>query len=107
MKTPDGSIVYIAGSIQDGRPQNLREIHEPMEVESVGTGLMLIMRKVLHEVEDPWFTIVDYKDTGVMPEDFEFCRKAREKGIKVALDSRINTEHWGNLNWQHKARGDE
>ena len=94
--------IYVAGAFEDdGRIKNLTEVKIPMLVEGVGTGIMLIFRRVLEVLDDPWFTIVDKPNLDVMPEDFEFCRKAKEKGFKVAIDPRFNTYHYGFYAWEH------
>ena len=53
------------------------------EVDAIGTGCMLIKRKVLEALEAP-FTRIWNKDgtmdTGV---DFHFCEQAKAKGFKV------------------------
>jgi len=94
--------VYIAGHFKDGRLENIREKpSQPIEVEGVGTGIMLVFREVLEKLSDPWFTIVDKPKLDVMPEDFEFCRKAKEANFKIALDPRFETHHWGQRAWIH------
>ncbi len=101
MKKSD-EMAYVAGNKKAGRVENIKEIPiKPHEVEFVGTGIMLVMKKVLKLVDDPWFTIVDKPSLEVMPEDFEFCRKAKEKGVKIALDPRFSTNHYGAKAWTH------
>ena len=95
-------VVYIAGNYKNGKLENIRESPKtPQLVESVGTGIMLIHISVLRKLSDPWFTIVDKPTLEVEPEDFYFCRKAREAGFKVALDPRFETHHFGQYSWTH------
>jgi hypothetical protein len=55
-----------------------------VEVSAVGTGIILIKTSVFQTVSQPWFDI-DKEPNGftTMGEDFWFCRKARENGIKI------------------------
>ena len=92
---------YPVGTMKDGKGENMTKIDSPGLVDAGGTGIMLIRREVLLKMEDPWFTIVDGKDLFVMPEDWEFCRKARELGFKIAVDPRFPTRHFGTYPWQH------
>lgn len=95
-------IAYVAGSQKDGKFDNIKVAPDaPVEVECVGTGIMLVYADVLKELKDPWFTIIDKPLLEVMPEDFEFCRKAKEAGFKVALDPRFTTQHYGAKAWTH------
>ena len=94
--------IYIAIEKHD-KMDNIRE--KPLGirlVEGVGTGIMLIYREVLEKLQDPWFTIVDKPSLEVEPEDFNFCRKAREAGFKIALDPKFTTNHYGARAWSHE-----
>ena len=92
--------ILIAGKEKDGKIQNIREKpKEPLLVEGAGTGCLLIYREVLQKLSDPWFEIKDKPNLEVEPEDFYFCRKAREAGFKIALDTRFPTNHWGAKAW--------
>lgn len=100
MKEESGK--YVLGERQkDGTYQNLIEIHKIREVDAGGTGIMLIHRDVLVEMEEPWFTILDGKQLFVMPEDFEFCRRAKELGYKIVADPRFATHHYGTKAYSH------
>lgn len=105
MKKPDlDDIIYIAGKEnKEGKIENIKKdiLSIPYEVDGLGTGIMLVFREVLEKLEDPWFTIVDKKNFDVMPEDFEFCRKAKLAGFKVALEPRFETRHYGSFGWKH------
>ena len=92
--------MLVAGNFKDGESDNLTKLpSDPTEVDYVGTGIMLIMRKVLVDMPEPHFTIVDKPGLKVMPEDYEFCRKAKEKGVKIMLDPRFKTQHYGAFGW--------
>lgn len=68
---------------------------EAIEVDAIGTGVMLINAKWLKEKcpTAPWFCVVDTL-TGAFPEDWYFCEKVKEKGGKVIMLP-IKTTHWG------------
>lgn len=59
-----------------------------MEVGGIGTGCLLIKRKVLERVGEPWF---GYQEGG--SEDLYFCRRAREVGFKVHVDLGVVCGH--------------
>jgi hypothetical protein len=61
----------------------LAEINGPMEVDAVGTGLMLISRKVFEEMNYPWFE--GYWRDDVVGEDMIFCKKAKDLGFKIGI----------------------
>jgi len=66
------------------------------EVEYIGTGLMLIPRRVLERIERPWFHVEDDAETlKVIPEDYYFCRKVRAAGGKLLCVAEIATLHFG------------
>jgi hypothetical protein len=69
------------------------------EVEGVGTGCLLIRRKVLEDIPCPWF---EYKWTGdddghMFTEDLIFCEKAKARGYKIFCDGTIQCGHIGTM----------
>ena len=54
---------------------------ELLRVRAVGTGAMLIRRRVFKVIPDPWFTITDTSG-----EDMRFCDAVYEEGIPVYCD---------------------
>lgn len=72
-----------------------------VEVDLVGAGCLLIHRRVLERISQPWFVweIGKGKDQPpgrtAMSEDFAFCVKVKEHGFKVHLDTSIQCEHIG------------
>ena len=99
MKEENGK--YVLGERKGDKYENLTEISKVREVDAGGTGVMLISRKVLEALEDPWFTIEDGKSLFVLPEDFRFCQKAKEKGFKIMADPRFTTNHYGSKSYSH------
>lgn len=60
-------------------------------VDMVGTGFMLIKRKVLEKVPPPWFKCYD---KGNAQEDIYFCLKAKkEYGFEVYVDTGLSLGH--------------
>lgn len=92
---------YVLGEKDGDKYRNLTEITSVQEVDAGGTGIMLIHRRVLEALDEPWFTIIDGKNLFVMPEDFEFCRRAKEKGFKIVADPRFITHHYGVKAYSH------
>lgn len=107
LKSPSG--LYGVGIRGEGGAANLTgiknfekgEVTEPRLVDALTTGSMLIMRKVLETLKDPWFTIVDLPGLKFIPEDFNFSANAQKSGFKVAADPRFDTYHFGTSYYQH------
>jgi GT2 family glycosyltransferase len=59
-----------------------------MEVDGIGTGCLLIRRKVFEAMAEPWFS---YRDEG--SEDLYFCREAKRAGFKIHLDRGLVCGH--------------
>lgn len=57
-----------------------------IEVAGAGTAGMLIKKRVLDALGDPWFEAGKH-NAQTIAEDLWFCRRAREAGFKVHLDS--------------------
>jgi GT2 family glycosyltransferase len=77
------------------------ELKEPMLVDALCTGTMLIHRSVLEKMKEPYFTVTDIDNGNFIPEDYNFCAHAKKLGFKVALDPRFNTYHFGTAFWEH------
>lgn len=68
---------------------------EFMEVDAIGSGFVLIKRKVFEDIEFPWFQ-TEYDDNFVhWSVDFDFCKKAKEAGFKIFCDPSISIKHIG------------
>jgi len=61
-----------------------------IERDGVGGGCLLIHRRVLEAIGDPWFECANNLHMG---EDFDFCRKAQEKGFKIYADPGVLCGH--------------
>jgi GT2 family glycosyltransferase len=63
---------------------------ELIEVDAVGTGVMLIRKKVFKELSEPWFF---YR--GDYSEDIMFCKEARKTGYKIYVNTTLSVGHVG------------
>jgi cellulose synthase/poly-beta-1,6-N-acetylglucosamine synthase-like glycosyltransferase len=61
-----------------------------VEVDATGLGCMLVKREVLDSLGKPWF-----KFDGDLSEDYYFCRKAKEAGYKIMVDTGVQCDHLG------------
>ena len=79
---PDYPIYFVGMDKADGGYTEHKEKDWLQEVDAVGSGCLLLSRKVLEAVEEPF--VRKWKEgfavTGL---DFYFCEKAKEKGFKV------------------------
>jgi len=65
-----------------------------IEIGVVGTGCLLINKRVFGILKKPYFDFV-LGDNGLnmLGEDFHFCEKAQDAGLKVWLDRKIIAHH--------------
>lgn len=63
-----------------------------VSVDAVGLGFTLIRRGVIEAVGDPWFETGRIKSTANM-DDLWFCRKVREAGFPVYVDTGVRVAH--------------
>lgn len=70
-----------------------------IEVDYVGAGCLLIHRDVLMSMPQPWFEWrcdrEDLPPVERMSEDFSFCKKARDMGYKIMVDTSVQCRHIG------------
>jgi hypothetical protein len=92
---PFGPVVFKSQS-EDGRyqPFPLEEIPDEglFKVFAAGCGGMLVRRRVIDAIGDPWF---EYKSGEVPNEDLEFCRKVRAAGFTIWADAENTMGHMG------------
>lgn len=80
----------------DGDYMDIRKYgpDELVEVEHAGSSGMLIRRRVLERLEQPWFELGHREGDGNrVSEDVNFCRKAKEAGFKIHVDMAVRLGH--------------
>lgn len=91
-----------------GRLVGLDELGtEPVEVDYAGTGFMMIKRgtfealrpalpviKTVNGDMPRWWSF-DVVGGVELPEDYGFCKRVRDAGMKVVCDPSIRLKHWG------------
>ena len=80
------------------RTLNVQEIdgQQPLEVDAVGMGLVVIRREVFEKTTDPWFTCgqgIGRPD--IVREDMSFCEQVRGVGIPIVVDPTVRVPHLG------------
>lgn len=74
-----------------------------MKVHAVGSAGMLVRRHVIDAIGDPWFE----NSTGtVINDDLEFCRKIRDAGFDIWLDTDEHLGHIGHFTVYPSRRDD-
>lgn len=106
---PDGVRYKLTAPDYTGKSGDL------LEVDMIGTGLMMIRRTVFDKMDWPWFeflkepcppgkeeqlTRIHTKKVDIIGEDVSFCRKARAMGFKVHLDLKNQGAHQGNYGYE-------
>lgn len=64
------------------------------DLDELGTGMMLIDCWVLKELDFPWFAFEVFKGEP-LPEDVNFCRKAKRKGFRISVHTGWHLDHIG------------
>jgi len=68
-----------------------------LDVDATGTGCLLIKTDVFRNIEFPWFEFSVDKYGETIGEDINFCRKVKNFGYKIYVDTSINCGHLGTL----------
>lgn len=66
---------------------------EPFEVKGNGMCCALIRTEVFRRVKKPWFEYHENPDGSMLGEDYWFCQRCREAGIKLYVDPRVGCGH--------------
>lgn len=67
-----------------------------VEVAATGGGCLLIDMKVFEKIEYPWFKFIKTEESELnqpIGEDVYFCRKLKEAGISIFVDTKIKIGH--------------
>jgi len=65
-----------------------------VEVDAIGSGVMMIARRVLENLPFPFRNEYDPEGIKTKGLDFNFCRRAKLLGYKVFCDTDILASHW-------------
>jgi hypothetical protein len=65
-----------------------------VEVDAIGSGVMMIARRVLEAIPHPFRN--DYDPEGIKTRglDSNFCRRAKKLGYSVWVDTNNKSSHW-------------
>lgn len=108
-ENPDGCTVPLPMVFEErGDTLSLANGSGLEEVEALGTGAILIKKKVLEEMGPPWFNPkYDYEEPtlGVKQidktgEDVNFCLKAKELGFEIWADYSCVPKHRGGIEYK-------
>ena len=79
---------------KDGKEYQVNKNSGIVEISRCGASCLMISRKVLEGMKEPWFKI-QYDDTGrpVMSEDLTFCDNAVKLGNQIYCDTSIICNH--------------
>ena len=68
---------------------------ELLECDAIGTGVIMIKRKVFETIEPPYFKYT-YDEDGLLElgQDFYFCQKAQRAGFKIYAHTGMLTSHY-------------
>lgn len=69
-----------------------------VEIDAVGTGCIMLSRKVLEAVKSPFSNEYDPDGIKLYGLDIAFCKKAKEKGFKIFVNLDYICDHWVNVN---------
>lgn len=64
-----------------------------IQIHGAGMGCALIKTIVFEKINYPWFDWVNYKDGGNLSEDLYFCKRCKETGIDIFVDTRVGCGH--------------
>lgn len=68
------------------------------EVEWVGSGCMVLSRKVLEDIKAPFMRVWDEDGIAVVGQDKAFCERAKEKGYKIWVHWDYVCSHFKEIN---------
>jgi GT2 family glycosyltransferase len=68
------------------------------ECDAIGSGNMMIARRVLEDIPHPFRNEYDSEGIKRRGLDFNFCKRAKEKGYKVWVDTDLLCSHFTRAN---------
>jgi len=69
-----------------------------VEVDAIGTGVIMIARRVLEKIKAPFVNEYDADGIKLFGLDIAFCRKAKEQGFKIFVNLDYVCDHWQTAN---------
>lgn len=91
------NIIPLLMQLEDNKEYSIKNIKKNSlnEVDATGTGCLMIHRSVFEKMQKPYFEVF-FDEEGIQKEgsDFYFCRKAKEKEIKIYVDTRFAAVHY-------------
>lgn len=90
-------------------PRHLQGDPETVDVDWAGTGLMLVRREILEEMDGPPWFAGNLRNPDVVGEgeDVNFCLRARrELGARVVVDVRVQPGHVGTMPYTYSQHED-
>lgn len=91
---------YLRTGVLDFRPRDIRTAlsrGQIMEVNGIAMGCSLYRMELFKEMQAPWFVtvadIVEGKGTQGFTQDLYFCKNAKERGKRFAVDMRVKVGH--------------
>lgn len=73
--------------------RELAAMSEPIEVKGCGLCCALIRTDVFGRISKPWFEYRENHDGSMLGEDYWFCQRCSEAGIRLVVDPRVGCGH--------------
>lgn len=89
---PWQTVAYLRDPQVDATPFEVGFHTGTVEVEAVGTGAILIHKRVFDKLEKPHFRVGQIRSE-YMQEDVEFCKRVRAAGFRIGLDTSCPVGH--------------
>jgi cellulose synthase/poly-beta-1,6-N-acetylglucosamine synthase-like glycosyltransferase len=107
----DNSIVPLvldSNPDKTGKPYIVKDVQGDeglIEVDAIGSGLIIIKREVLEKVKAPFSNIYDEDGIKTMGLDLSFCNKAKKLGYKVWCHLDFVCSHWTTIDLKDVYQG--
>jgi tRNA A58 N-methylase Trm61 len=75
-------------------PIDIRSKEGVVEADAIGSGCIMLSRKVLEEVKAPFLNEYDADGIKLFGLDIAFCKKAKKQGFKVFANLDYACDHW-------------
>jgi hypothetical protein len=93
-------VVELVGASEDDytnpyKAEELKQLPDRFEVRGGGMGCAMFDVDVFGQLPFPWFAFAMYPNGDTLSEDFYFCERMRQAGLKVYADKRCKCGHIG------------